>query len=189
MFFRYSCRHCVSGDDIAPLVKHFVQLHGGNNRIDPEALQVFENHAWPGNVRELQNVIRRTCIMAGGDPIEIGHLPPDLIMAVGLEFNKQPEVTVEAPVSEIGEVKTVTVVEERQIEMTLQECIQRDLPTLNTLESIAITTVLAHTNDDRGQTAQILGIDRTTLYRKLKRMEISEGSRFTNSARTCFSPY
>ncbi len=46
------------GGDIARLVRHFWDRHGGVDRpIDPELFDAWEDHSWPGNVRELENAV------------------------------------------------------------------------------------------------------------------------------------
>ena len=47
-------------------------------RIEPAALELLVHHEWPGNVRELRNVIERAVLLAEGEVVEAGHLPPEL---------------------------------------------------------------------------------------------------------------
>ena len=59
------------GEDIAPLVRHFVE-HFSNrmgkviNHIPAETMRVFTSYSWPGNIRELQNVIERAVVLSTG---------------------------------------------------------------------------------------------------------------------------
>ena len=71
-------------EDIALLVNHFLQMFCAANgtplkRLEPEVLEVLEDHEWPGNVRELENAIQRLVIMAEGDVIKVQHMPQQLI--------------------------------------------------------------------------------------------------------------
>jgi DNA-binding NtrC family response regulator len=64
--------------DIAPLVKHFVERSGRGVSIADDALRVLERYRWPGNVRELQNVIEQAVWLSPGDTVEAGQLPPSI---------------------------------------------------------------------------------------------------------------
>lgn len=62
-------------DDVCILARHFLDKYATrfNKRVgglSPEAMQKLRIHDWPGNVRELENVIERTVVLAGGDPIQ-----------------------------------------------------------------------------------------------------------------------
>ncbi len=70
--------------DIPALVQHLLHLHGRAVRRAPpavtnEAMRCLLAYHWPGNVRELSNIIERAVLLAGGDPIDPAHLPPDLV--------------------------------------------------------------------------------------------------------------
>ena len=57
-------------EDIAPLVRHLLNLHGARTGDTPsmnaDVLAVLEQRSWPGNVRELSNEIRRLAVLSGG---------------------------------------------------------------------------------------------------------------------------
>ena len=66
------------------LVDHFLRLYCAANdaptkRLDPEVMEVFEQHDWPGNVRELENLIQRLVIMGSGAVISGQHLPQQIL--------------------------------------------------------------------------------------------------------------
>ena len=70
-------------EDIQPLVKHFTahfdREFGKHVReIAPPAQAMLDAYAWPGNVRELRNVIERAVLLADGDVIGTGELPPEV---------------------------------------------------------------------------------------------------------------
>jgi DNA-binding NtrC family response regulator len=72
--------------DIAALAMHFLKQYASENgkdvkRISDEALNQLAVYPWPGNVRELENVIERAVVLADGESIEVGHLPPELAQA------------------------------------------------------------------------------------------------------------
>jgi len=74
-------------EDIPLLVEHFVaRLHvsgGAARRVSPEAMAVLARYAWPGNVRELANMVERLMILAPGEVIQPGDLPPALQSSPG----------------------------------------------------------------------------------------------------------
>ena len=71
------------GNDIILLADHFVlkyvkELGKSVKRISTAVIEAFLSHQWPGNVRELENCIERAVLLAGGDSLEMIHLPPSL---------------------------------------------------------------------------------------------------------------
>jgi len=69
--------------DIPSLAMHFVKRCASENgkrakAIAPDALARIVSYPWPGNVRELENVIERAVLLADGEQVELGHLPPEL---------------------------------------------------------------------------------------------------------------
>ena len=46
-------------EDIPVLAAHFVERHGGDRRLSPEALALVQEASWPGNVRQLENVLEQ----------------------------------------------------------------------------------------------------------------------------------
>ena len=71
-------------EDIPLLVNHFLatfsQAHkAGTGEVTPEAMEILTAYRWPGNIRELKNVIERTVLKAGSQPVRPRDLPPDLV--------------------------------------------------------------------------------------------------------------
>ncbi len=137
-------------DDIPPLVQSFVQKFSARDpgpripTVSQEAMRRLMAHAWPGNVRQLENAIERALAMLGGRPqIEVTDLPPDL-QPTGAE-----SVTPSLDLPEQG----------------------LDLPALiATIEKDLIDRALSRTAQNRGAAARLLGLKRTTLVEKLRRM-------------------
>lgn len=87
-------------EDIPELVAHFLQQqHSQPDHIEPKALRLLMQYSWPGNVRELENVIERSLIMAGGDIIKVGNLPPHIRgetdIPLGAELEKDELTTID----------------------------------------------------------------------------------------------
>lgn len=72
--------------DIPLLVDHFLRLYCAANRVplkglDPEALDILEEHTWPGNVRELENLVQRLVLMVEAPVIHAKHLPQQILFS------------------------------------------------------------------------------------------------------------
>ncbi|MCR4418671.1 MAG: sigma-54-dependent Fis family transcriptional regulator [Clostridia bacterium] len=135
-------------EDIALLVQHFIQkfsalLRMPPNEIDPAVLDIFYLYSWPGNVRELSNLIERAVNLAQGKPIAVEHLP-DYLQAM----------------LKAGGTANLTVPHLPEAAFYRQ---QRQL-IVETLETV---------EGNIAKCSRVLGISRSTLYRKLKRYGIS----------------
>jgi two-component system response regulator AtoC len=67
-------------EDLAPLIRHFVQVKSremgiAEKPIAPDAVDALQRHAWPGNVRELENLIERVLVLSEGPAITFDDLP------------------------------------------------------------------------------------------------------------------
>src|SRR6516164_2116375 len=67
-------------DDIAVLVRHYIEAFRSENnarpkRITPAAMDALQRYRWKGNIRELRNTVERLYIMTGGDTIDVADLP------------------------------------------------------------------------------------------------------------------
>ena len=131
-------------DDILPLARHFLAYYtaqaGRSTTLSPEAERSLVNYSWPGNVRELENVIERSVVMSGAEV-----LTPD---AFALEGNIEPTPETEGS-AEPNE--------------TLQAYLDRAAVS-------RIRAALDAAKGNRAIAATTLGVDRTTLYRLMKRL-------------------
>ncbi|NMC42613.1 MAG: sigma-54-dependent Fis family transcriptional regulator [candidate division Zixibacteria bacterium] len=134
-------------DDIASLAEFFVrryclEMNKKMMSLSPEALAIMEKYHWPGNVRELENTIERAIILADGKRIKPEH------MAIRLSTNNDIRLREGAGLKEIG--------------MQAQAQAER----------AAIIRVLNQVRGNKRRCAQILKIDYTTLFDKIKKYEI-----------------
>ena len=116
--------------------------------LDPSATGALQAYAWPGNVRELRNVIERLIIMVPRDTIG-GH---DLLFLDGVIFEDP------APVSAAGPSDPATLHEARQ-----------------EFERGYIRRVLAGQQGNISRTADVLGVERSNLYRKMRSLGMLGG--------------
>jgi formate hydrogenlyase transcriptional activator len=79
-------------EDIAPLVRHFVQKFANrmNKRIETvsaDAMAALSHYAWPGNARELENAIERAVILTNGPVLRVpaSEFPAGVISSPGSE--------------------------------------------------------------------------------------------------------
>jgi DNA-binding NtrC family response regulator len=138
-------------EDLPLLIGHFLKKLSADVgrsivRVSPAALDAMARYEWPGNVRELQNVIHRAMLSCDGDTIDLEHLPP------ALRKKALP------PLPEPPPVSTASVMEEPGAEPLLN---------LAVLERRAIERALLVAQGSVSRAAKLLGIGRTTLYRKL----------------------
>jgi two-component system, NtrC family, response regulator AtoC len=66
-------------EDIPLLVEHFSRGTRGARPFSAAALAALSAHDWPGNVRELHFAVERACLLAEGEAIEVGDLPPEIV--------------------------------------------------------------------------------------------------------------
>jgi len=137
-------------EDIHLLVAHFLRKHaaGPTPAIGPDqrTMQCLVTYTWPGNVRELENVIERAITLNQGGVITIEDLP------ARIRLQQSPE-TPPLSADDLGELFS-------------------GLPNLDEIERRYILHVLDATGNNRKRTAEILGINRKTLYRMAARFAI-----------------
>jgi two-component system response regulator HydG len=136
--------------DIPSYAEHFLQL--ANERLnknikgfEEEYLSHLMSYPWHGNLRELKNIVQRSALMSQGDRIPASVLPQEI---------KKPQLIQNEDLLDLdafSDLKTVTEHAERR----------------------AIQNTLERTQHNKSKTAELLGIDRKTLYNKMKHLGIS----------------
>jgi two-component system nitrogen regulation response regulator GlnG len=150
--------------DIPLLVEHFLAKYAaelGECGVAPEALDRLVGHDWPGNVRELENVVQRAMVMATSNVVLPEHLPIGPVSAAA-------SVAVDASLEEIIERKLIECVR------GLREHASANLYDLmiGLVEKPLLRAVLRETRGNQVRAAQILGINRNTLRKKLTEHDI-----------------
>jgi len=138
------------GDDIRPLAEYFVgkycrEMKKPIKTLSREALNLLEKYHWPGNVRELENTIERAIILA-----ETKRIMPDHL-AIRLPTVGEIRLREGAGLKEIGAHAQMQA------------------------ESAAIIRILKQVRGNKRKCAEILKIDYTTLFDKLKKYDIKTG--------------
>jgi transcriptional regulator with GAF, ATPase, and Fis domain len=70
-------------EDIPLLVDHFSKQLPSQKRFVPQALAALSEYDWPGNVRELHFAVERAGLLAEGEMIDVGDLPPEIVEKTG----------------------------------------------------------------------------------------------------------
>ncbi|HIE95574.1 MAG TPA: sigma-54-dependent Fis family transcriptional regulator [Planctomycetes bacterium] len=134
--------------DIPLLLEHYLKqfnLQTGRSidGVDDTAMNALQQYHWPGNVRELVNVIERAVVLCKSDRITIGDLPEKLFSENELQSNIETQLGG-------ASLKKALTTPERQL----------------------IVQALESNGWNRQNTAKSLGINRTTLYKKMKKYDI-----------------
>ena len=143
--------------DIPELIDTFLLRFSANHRLASEAMAAMMAYDWPGNVRELQNSIERMVALNTGPWLHVADLPS------ALQNRRQPEPTLASAVAAGAETAPLPLLHTPPGPAGFF---------LATLQKETILKALAATHGDRAKAAQMLGIGRTTLYRKLKEYKI-----------------
>jgi DNA-binding NtrC family response regulator len=141
-------------DDVPLLARHFLhkvcaEMKRPLMTLTAAAVRALEAYDWPGNVREMENVIERTVALTDGVVIDRHDLPPQLAGGVG-----------EAELLPVPRIPPQGL----------------SLPaTIDTLERAMIGQALAICGGVKSRAAALLGLNRTTLVEKIKRLGLSAG--------------
>jgi DNA-binding NtrC family response regulator len=150
--------------DIATLAMHFLEQRQKESGVEltfsDETLRVLGEYDWPGNVRELENAIERACALSSGPVLHMGDLPTQL-----QDFRMQRGPVIAA---------------DDEDEMGLDRAMRGEttgkggIVSIAEMEKKAILGTIRQLKGDKLMAAKLLGIGKTTLYRKLKEYGISE---------------
>jgi len=127
---------------IAYFLERLVRTSGQEKMLSDDALKAMLAYDWPGNVRELENCLERTYAFTSGPLIH----PTDL-----------PREVANLPVFEVSSIDGTSTTNGRGKIIPIAE-----------LEKLTILSAITELNGDKLQAARLLGIGKTTLYRKLK---------------------
>ena len=134
--------------DIAPLVRGFVARY--NTRfakriggIHAEAMRALELFPWPGNIRQLENVVQQAVLSCAGDELRLQHLPP-------IVHTLRTEPDIDLPT--LSPAQAGSLAHNRE-----------------TTERAAIVRALEKVSFSRTRAAELLGVSRVTLYKKMKK--------------------
>lgn len=134
-------------EDVLPLCRELLDAAGqAHVRLTPAAARALQAHGWPGNVRELQSAITHALALRDDDAIDVEHLPEE-VTTPGAP--RRPS----AMASVADALKTLAEVEREHVVRVLEACGGR-----------------------QADAARVLGIGRTTLWRKLRELGVGPGA-------------
>jgi len=182
---------CQRSEDIPFLVDHFIarlnRIQGKSvEGIDQNALGLLMSHPFPGNIRELQNIIEHAFILCAQGNITLHHLPPSLSRSISYvseddhhshgsenngtaalhNVNYSPNSSNSANESSNGSNNSRSRYPPRSSGKSLNEPVR-------SAEIRAIKEALHRNNYNRKAAARELGIDKSTLFRKITRLKIN----------------
>ena len=150
-------------EDIPLLVTHFLQLIQDElgkpiRGISEEGMKLIQNYAWPGNVRELENCLRSAATLSRSDVILPDDLPSEI--HVGHSPTTLDSSQLETSLKSVLRGITKTAIAEGSQQL------YDDVVAL--LDKALIELALDECSDNHSKTAELLGISRTTLIKKIK---------------------
>ena len=157
-------------EDIPELVAHFIARVGGNYTLTAEALEIMLSYDWPGNVRELENCIQHMVAINSGPLLHVADLPSNLQNHL-LQKKTQYLSAAASAWPTANQPEPINFPTEHS-SMGTPAQIASIIPLME-LERRAIMNALDYTKGDRAVAAHLLGIGRTTLYRKLKEYQLA----------------
>jgi Response regulator containing CheY-like receiver, AAA-type ATPase, and DNA-binding domains len=139
-------------DDLSSLVNHFMNLYSKENHkkiksVSDDTMQILMNYDWPGNVRELENIVERAVILDTDGVIGSDDLPE---LLVGSAMASLDTKISDDPINEAVSLKDV----------------------MEKPEKVYILQVMKEAGWNKKRAAKKLGVNRTTLYNKLKKYNL-----------------
>ncbi|WP_374338807.1 nitrogen regulation protein NR(I) [Leeia sp.] len=154
--------------DIPLLTRHFLQRSARELGVEPKqlseaVLQLLAQHPLPGNVRQLENLCHWLTVMAPGQRVELADMPPEF---------RQPDAAASTAASQGDWLQHLA----QHARDALQRGDSNILPALAArFEATLIQEALQHTHGRRIEAAQLLGLGRNTLTRKIQELGLGHG--------------
>src|SRR5216684_2455432 len=155
-------------EDIPSLIAHFLARYGKSHSLTQETLEAMLSYDWPGNVRELENCIQHMVAINSGPLLHVSELPSMLQNHLMAKKAQYLSMTAGAhiPAKPIAQALS-------HLHHSTFDSDRSPIVPLMEIERQAILDALEYTKGDRAVAAHLLGIGRTTLYRKLKEYQVA----------------
>ncbi|MEB2774118.1 sigma-54 dependent transcriptional regulator [Algoriphagus sp. D3-2-R+10] len=142
--------------DIEAFAYHFLELSNAelNKKVfgfEEQVMDVFKEYLWPGNLREMLNVIRRATLLTDGGKMSLAALPPEIVYSQKFNFTESDSNRSENRV--------------HRMPLNLKDAAAE-------AEAEVLKKVLEEVKYNRTQAAKQLGIDRKTLFNKMKQYDL-----------------
>jgi len=162
-------------EDIPALVAHFLAAFSHEQQaapkvFSPDALELMARHRWPGNVRELENVVKRAAALTPTALVLPDHLPETVRKGAGSEEAAAgPDAfPVEWMRREMARLRDTL---DGQLHSHFVACVERPL----------LALVLRRTGGNQVKAAELLGINRNTLRKRIKELGVDVPGRAAGS--------
>lgn len=145
-------------EDIPILAKHFLkrfsnELNSNVKNITDDAIDILKSHEWKGNVRELENIIKRAIVISSSDSIISEHLPFNADLRLKAAAKSNTDFILAKVQDTIGKGNLYNEI-------------------IGEVEKELLGVILKKTEWNQLKAAEILGINRNTLSRKIKELGI-----------------
>lgn len=145
-------------EDIPILAKHFLkrfsnELNSNVKNITDDAMDILKSHEWKGNVRELENIIKRAIVISSSDSIISEHLPFNADLRLKAAAKSNTDFILAKVQDTIGKGNLYNEI-------------------IGEVEKELLAVILKKTEWNQLKAAEILGINRNTLSRKIKELGI-----------------
>jgi DNA-binding NtrC family response regulator len=163
--------------DIPMLVNWFCERYapGSDLRVSNAAMKALMNYDWPGNVRELENCVERAVALGDGTLIDLSDLPTSIAV-----LNSVPRAASDSPAELVSDLAGARESGSGEGAAAAPS----STTDLEDIERATIQRVFEQVHGDKALAGRMLGISRATLYRKLKRYNISGSSGSGSSSHT-----
>ncbi|MGV0998101.1 MAG: nitrogen regulation protein NR(I) [Fluviibacter sp.] len=179
-------------EDIPDLAMHFLQksakeLGVESKQLTPAAMSYLASLSFPGNVRQLENLCHWLTVMAPGQTVDLNDLPPELRQEplvsapVGAHTQAAAAVVTRAPVYPVGAAQGWTDALAEVVGSLLLQAGSTPIEAegiyaglMQSFERTLIARALQHTGGRRIEAAQLLGIGRNTITRKIQELKLDE---------------
>ena len=154
-------------EDIPLLVDHFLMLISAEleklvKGVSSQCLELLQAYDWPGNVRELENALKSAAVLSRSDIVLPEYLPPEILSYRERKHTNRPEL-------------------EKQLESALRPIIDVAVAdnhdslyneVIDAVDSALIRIIFEGVDANQTKSAKLLGISRTTLLQKIKKLGI-----------------
>jgi len=150
-------------EDVPLLARHFLAKSARDLGVEPKrlseaAMNYLVAQDWQGNVRQLENIAHWLTVMAPGQTVDVGDLPPEL---------REDAVA--------GAEADWTAALQRHVEKSLMRGESNIMDVLSReFEKVLIARALVHTGGRRIEAANLLGIGRNTITRKIAELRLED---------------
>jgi two-component system nitrogen regulation response regulator GlnG len=162
-------------EDIPRLLEYFLKKFGqaqgrAPKSVSAQAAQMLERFHWPGNVRELENVVQRAVVMAKGDVILPGDLPP-LVSETAAPSQEKAATPATSTISEPDKPADLASISRTLFQWARENSKLKILPAV---ERELIIQALLDTKGNQVRAAKLLGITRATLRKRVEKFQIKQ---------------